>query len=281
MEAVKSAEAVQPIIQTRNVKKTYRVGSVDIQALRGVDLSIMPGEMVSIIGPSGSGKSTLLNVLAGLEHVTSGEIVIAGKRLDKMNQSELIVFRQKHVGFIFQSFNLMPYYTAVENVAFPLSFRGVPRKKREAMAVEALKVMGLSKHLKHKPSQMSGGQQQRVGIARALVTNPDIVFADEPTGNLDSNTSDDVMRTICEVMRSRNKTMVMVTHDPNMAMYADKIIKILDGRVVDIQINEHPTYLTPRPKRAIGDELTEQIEAEEQAKQAEDKKDNKQGDTQR
>lgn len=128
MEAVKNAAAAQPIIQTRNVKKTYRVGSVDIQALRGVDLSIMPGEMVSIIGPSGSGKSTLLNVLAGLEHVTSGEIVIAGKRLDKMNQSELIVFRQKHVGFIFQSFNLMPYYTAVENVAFPLSFRGVPRK---------------------------------------------------------------------------------------------------------------------------------------------------------
>ena len=261
MEAVKNAAAAQPIIQTRNVKKTYRVGSVDIQALRGVDLSIMPGEMVSIIGPSGSGKSTLLNVLAGLEHVTSGEIVIAGKRLDKMNQSELIVFRQKHVGFIFQSFNLMPYYTAVENVAFPLSFRGVPRKKREALAVEALKVMGLGKHLKHKPSQMSGGQQQRVGIARALVTNPD--------------TSDDVMRTICEVMRSRNKTLVMVTHDPNMAMYADKIIKILDGRVVDIQINEHPTYLTPRPKRAIGDEL------EEQSEQAENKKDNKQGDTQR
>ena len=270
MEAVKNAAAAQPIIQTRNVKKTYRVGSVDIQALRGVDLSIMPGEMVSIIGPSGSGKSTLLNVLAGLEHVTSGEIVIAGKRLDKMNQSELIVFRQKHVGFIFQSFNLMPYYTAVENVAFPLSFRGVPRKKREALAVEALKVMGLGKHLKHKPSQ-----QQRVGIARALVTNPDIVFADEPTGNLDSNTSDDVMRTICEVMRSRNKTLVMVTHDPNMAMYADKIIKILDGKVVDIQLNEHPTYLTPRPKRAIGDEL------EEQSEQAENKKDNKQGDTQR
>lgn len=129
MEAVKNAAAAQPIIQTRNVKKTYRVGSVDIQALRGVDLSIMPGEMVSIIGPSGSGKSTLLNVLAGLEHVTSGEIVIAGKRLDKMNQSELIVFRQKHVGFIFQSFNLMPYYTAVENVAFPLSFRCVPQRE--------------------------------------------------------------------------------------------------------------------------------------------------------
>lgn len=253
METVKKADAVQPIIQARNVKKIYRVGSVDIQALRGVDLNIMPGEMVSIIGPSGSGKSTLLNVLAGLEQVTSGEIVIAGKRLDRMNQSELIVFRQKHVGFIFQSFNLMPYYTAVENVAFPLSFRGVARKKREAMAEEALNTMGLGKHLKHKPSQMSGGQQQRVGIARALVSDPDIVFADEPTGNLDSNTSDEVMRTICNVMRSRDKTLIMVTHDPNMAMYADKIIKILDGRVVDISINPSPAYLKP-PRRAEGSE---------------------------
>lgn len=253
METAKKADAVQPIIQARNVKKVYRVGSVGIQALRGVDLNIMPGETVSIIGPSGSGKSTLLNVLAGLEQVTSGEIVIAGKRLDKMNQSELIVFRQKHVGFIFQSFNLMPYYTAVENVAFPLSFRGVPRKKREAMAREALNTMGLGKHLKHKPSQMSGGQQQRVGIARALVSDPDIVFADEPTGNLDSNTSDEVMRTICNVMRNRGKTLVMVTHDPNMAMYADKIIKILDGRVVDISINPSPTYLKP-PHKAEGNE---------------------------
>lgn len=253
METAKKADAVQPIIQARNVKKTYRVGSVDVQALRGVDLNIMPGETVSIIGPSGSGKSTLLNVLAGLERVTSGEIVIAGKRLDKMNQSELIVFRQKHVGFIFQSFNLMPYYTAVENVAFPLSFRGVPRRKREAIAKDALNTMGLGKHLKHKPSQMSGGQQQRVGIARALVSDPDIVFADEPTGNLDSNTSDEVMRTICNVMRNRGKTLVMVTHDPNMAMYADKIIKILDGRVVDISINPSPTYLKP-PHGAEGSE---------------------------
>lgn len=244
MENAKTA--AQPVIRASNVKKVYRVGSVDIQALRGVDLNIMPGEMVSIIGPSGSGKSTLLNVLAGLEHATSGEIAIAGKRLDKMNQSELIIFRQKHVGFIFQAFNLMPYYTAVENVAFPLSFRGVPRKKREAMARDALITMGLGKHLKHKPSQMSGGQQQRVGIARALVSDPDIVFADEPTGNLDSNTSDEVMRTICDVMRSRGKTLIMVTHDPNMAMYADKIIKILDGRIVDIRQNDEPAYLKPR-----------------------------------
>lgn len=228
-----------PLIEVRNVKKTYRVGSVDVQALRGVDLTINRGDICCIIGRSGSGKSTLLNVLAGLEHVTSGEIVIAGKRLDKMTQSELIVFRQKHVGFIFQAFNLMPYYTALENVAFPLSFRGMPVRKRNALAREALKTMGLETHLKHKPSQMSGGQQQRVGIARALVTDPDIVFADEPTGNLDSNTSDDVMHTICDVMRARNKTLVMVTHDPHMAEFADKVIQILDGRVVSIEYNDH------------------------------------------
>lgn len=228
-----------PLIEVRNVKKTYRVGSVDVQALRGVDLTINRGDICCIIGRSGSGKSTLLNVLAGLEHVTSGEIVIAGKRLDKMTQSELIVFRQKHVGFIFQAFNLMPYYTALENVAFPLSFRGMPVRKRNALAREALKTMGLETHLKHKPSQMSGGQQQRVGIARALVTDPDIVFADEPTGNLDSSTSDDVMRTICDVMRARNKTLVMVTHDPHMAEFADKVIQILDGRVVSIEYNNH------------------------------------------
>ena len=240
-----------PLIEVRNVKKVYRVGSVDVHALRGVDLTINRGEICCIIGRSGSGKSTLLNVLAGLERVTSGEIAIAGKRLDKMTQSELIVFRQKHVGFIFQAFNLMPYYTALENVAFPLSFRGVPKRKRTALAKEALKTMGLETHLKHKPAQMSGGQQQRVGIARALVADPDIVFADEPTGNLDSNTSDDVMTTICDVMRAQNRTLVMVTHDPHMAEFADKVIQILDGRIVDISYNEH-THKTDTEK---GEEL--------------------------
>jgi len=215
------------------------VGSVDIHALRGVDLTIQQGEICCIVGRSGSGKSTLLNVLAGLEHVTSGEIAIAGKRLDKMSQGELIVFRQKHVGFVFQSFNLMPYYTALENVAFPLTFKGVPRRRRERMAKQTLTELGLATHLKHKPAQMSGGQQQRVGIARALVGNPDIVFADEPTGNLDSTTSDEVMQSICAAMRERNKTLVMVTHDRNMAAYADRIISLLDGRVVDITINDH------------------------------------------
>ena len=214
------------------------MGSVDIQALRGVDLTIEAGELCCIIGRSGSGKSTLLNVLAGLEHVTSGELIIAGKRLDRMNQSELIRFRQQHIGFIFQSFNLMPYYTALENVAFPLAFRGVPAYKRNRMAANMLKLVGLETHMKHKPSQMSGGQQQRVGIARALVTDPEIVFADEPTGNLDSSTSDEVMNVICDILREKGKTLIMVTHDPNMAEYADKVVNLLDGRIVDIQMQK-------------------------------------------
>lgn len=227
----------KPIITLRDVTKVYHVGSVDVHALRGVDLTVAPGELCCIIGRSGSGKSTLLNLLAGLEPATSGEIIIANKHLERMNQSELILFRQKHVGFIFQSFNLMPYYTALENVAFPLSFRGVPKPVRLRRAKEALKTVGLESHMKHKPSQMSGGQQQRVGIARALVTDPEIIFADEPTGNLDSNTSDEVMHAICKTVREKGKTLIMVTHDPNMAEFADKIINILDGKIIDIRYN--------------------------------------------
>lgn len=234
MEAIRKSDTV-PVIDIRNVTKVYKVGSVEVNALRGVSLKIAQGELCCIVGRSGSGKSTLLNVMAGLEPVTSGEIVIANKHMERMTQSELIVFRQKHVGFIFQSFNLLPYYTAVENVAFPLSFRGVLPNKRNKLAREMLKEVGLESHMNHKPTQMSGGQQQRVGIARALVTNPDIVFADEPTGNLDSSTSDEVMHMIVDTLRKHNRTLVMVTHDPNMAEYADKVIHLLDGRIIKIE----------------------------------------------
>ena len=225
------------LIDVRNVKKVYHVGTVDVHALRGVDLQIAAGDICSIIGRSGSGKSTLLHVLAGLEQVTSGEIVIAGKHLERMTQGELILFRQKRVGFIFQSFNLMPYYTALENVALPLSFAGVPEAARLKRAKHMLDIVGLKTHMKHKPSEMSGGQQQRVGIARALVTDPQIVFADEPTGNLDSNTSDEVIRVIIDILREQGKTLVMVTHDQHIAEYGDKIIHLLDGRITDIAIN--------------------------------------------
>jgi len=224
-----------PIIDISDVKKVYKVGSVEINALRGVSLTVQPGELCCIVGRSGSGKSTLLNLLAGLEPATSGKLTVAGCRLDRMNEAQLIVFRQEHVGFVFQSFNLMPYYTALENVAFPLSFRGIQNAKRMKRAKEVLTAVGLETHLKHKPSQMSGGQQQRVGIARALVANPDIVFADEPTGNLDSTTSDDVMHMITDIIRREGKTLIMVTHDPNVAAFADTVISLLDGHIVDIK----------------------------------------------
>ena len=229
----------QPVlIEVRNAKKTYRVGEVDVHALRGVSMRVHKGEIACIIGRSGSGKSTLLNVLAGLEKVSGGEIVILGKHLERMNQSELILFRQQHIGFVFQSFNLMPYYTALENVALPLTFRGVPPQKRTQLAKGMLNAVSLSSHMRHKPGEMSGGQQQRVGIARALVTNPEIVFADEPTGNLDSATSDAVMQEITGIVRRQNRTLVMVTHDPHMAEYADTVIQILDGRIVEIRSNQ-------------------------------------------
>ena len=227
------------LIDVRNVTKVYHVGTEGVHALRGADLKIASGDICSIIGRSGSGKSTLLNVLAGLEQVTSGEIVISGKHLERMTQSELIVFRQRHIGFIFQSFNLMPYYTALENVALPLSFRGVPTAERLKQAKRMLELVGLETHMKHKPNELSGGQQQRVGIARALVTDPEIVFADEPTGNLDSGTSDEVMRVIINIAREHNKTLVMVTHDSHIASFGDKVIHLLDGRITDITLNQH------------------------------------------
>ena len=242
------------LIDVRNVKKVYHVGTVDVHALRGVDLQVASGDICSIIGRSGSGKSTMLNVLAGLEQVSGGEIVIAGKHLERMTQGELILFRQKRVGFIFQSFNLMPYYTALENVALPLSFSGVPLAQRTKRAKQMLDVVGLSTHMKHKPSELSGGQQQRVGIARALVTNPSIIFADEPTGNLDSNTSDEVMQVIINIMREQKKTLVMVTHDPHIAEYGDKVVHLLDGRITDITINakDSTTLNEPRVRQTEG-----------------------------
>ena len=226
------------LIDVRNVKKVYHVGTVDVHALRGVDLQVASGDICSIIGRSGSGKSTMLNVLAGLEQVSGGEIVIAGKHLERMTQGELILFRQKRGGFIFQSFNLMPYYTTLENVALPLSFSGVPLAQRTKRAKQMLDVVGLSTHMKHKPSELSGGQQQRVGIARALVTNPSIVFADEPTGNLDTRTSLEIMAIFQELNR-KGMTILMVTHEPDIARYCLREITMRDGQVISDQAVGH------------------------------------------
>ncbi|MGI6192581.1 MAG: ABC transporter ATP-binding protein [Christensenellales bacterium] len=227
-----------PMIEVKDVKKVYKIGTNALNAVDGVSFSIEEGEFCCIVGRSGSGKSTLLNLMAGLEPVTSGQIIIAGKHVEKMTESELIVFRQKNIGFVFQSFNLIASMTALENTALPLTFRGLGKRAREKKAKEMLEAVGLGTHAKHKPSQMSGGQQQRTGLARALVLDPKIIFADEPTGNLDSKTSEEMMELITGLMKKRRQTFIMVTHDPSMAAYADKVINMLDGRIVSMTVNE-------------------------------------------
>ena len=223
---------MEPMIRVRNLKKIYRVGKEKVAALGGIDLDIPKGEFCCIVGASGSGKSTLLNQLAGLEKPTKGTVHINGQEISRMNENELAVFRQNNLGFVFQSYNLLPTMTAVENVALPLMFKGVSKKKREELAKEQLKQMGLGKRARHKPTEMSGGQQQRVGIARAFVAKPKVIFADEPTGNLDSKTTAEVMATILEMVRKHNITFVMVTHERDLSSYADRIITLKDGMVL-------------------------------------------------
>lgn len=231
------------VIQVKDLYKVYRMGEEKVYALNGVSFEIHRGEFCAITGPSGSGKSTLLNMLAGLEHPTKGEIVIAGKHIEKLNEKQLVTFRRERVGFIFQSYNLIGTMDAVENVALPLSFRGMPRAARIKRAKQYLRLVGLEKFMTHMPNQMSGGQQQRVGIARALAMNPQIIFADEPTGNLDSKTTMEVLKLMQKVVREEKQTLVMVTHDNNLATYADRIFKIIDGKIVSIEENHHEVDL--------------------------------------
>ena len=226
---------MKKVIEVRNLYKLYRVGDEVVRALDGVDFDIYEGEFCAIVGTSGSGKSTLLNMLAGLEKPTKGEILITGQHIEKMNEEQLVKFRRENVGFIFQSFHLMGTMNAQENVALPLSFQGIPRNIRMKKAEEMLELVNLKQHKNHLPNQMSGGQQQRVGVARALVVDPGIIFADEPTGNLDSHTSEDVMRLMQRVVKEQKKTLVMVTHDNHLASYADRVFHIMDGKILKIE----------------------------------------------
>ena len=228
-------EHLENIISVQDVSKIYRVGSEKVVALDNVTLNISKGEICCFLGPSGSGKSTLLNLLAGLEKPTKGRIIIKGQELNKFSENKLTKFRQKHIGFVFQSYNLLPTMTALENVSLPLVFRGISKRKREKLARKMLKDVGLESHLKHKPTQMSGGQQQRVGIARAFVGKPEIVFADEPTGNLDTKTTVEVMELITKMVRENEQTLIIVTHDIEVASYADRIFYIRDGRIDKIE----------------------------------------------
>lgn len=225
------------VIRVKNLYKIYRVGDIKVRALDGLDFDIYKGEFVAIVGASGSGKSTLLNMLAGLEKPTKGEIEIGRVHIEKMTERQLVSFRREKVGFIFQAYNLLNTMNALENVALPLSFRGVSRRQRLKEARKYMDLVGVGGQARHMPNQMSGGQQQRVGIARALVVHPQIIFADEPTGNLDSRTTMEVLKLMQKIVREHNQTLVMVTHDNHLATYADRIFHIIDGKIVKIEEN--------------------------------------------
>lgn len=226
------------LIQVKNVRKIYRMGEERVVALDNVSLEIEKGEIVCFLGTSGSGKSTFLNMVAGLEKPTKGEIYIGGIPIHKLNEEQVTLFRQKNIGFIFQAYHLMPMLTAIENVSLPLIFRGVDKKRRMKDAQKALEAVGLKGYEKRKPTQMSGGQQQRVGIARALAGVPKIIFADEPTGNLDTNTTKEVMNLIIREVKAHGQTLILVTHDRSIADYADKVVTIQDGNIIDVSYKE-------------------------------------------
>ena len=273
------AEEREKVIEVRNVKKVYRMGSERITAVEEVSFDIYKGEFCCLLGTSGSGKSTLLNLMAGIEKLTSGQIIIKGKNIHKMSEKNLAKFRQKYLGFVFQSYNLMNSMTALENVEFPLVFKRIPPKRRKKMARDMLIKVGLKTRLEHKPKQMSGGQQQRVGIARAFVAKPEIVFADEPTGNLDTKTTMEVMELIREVARDNNQTIVMVTHDRRLAEFADKIIHILDGKIQsidllnpDVKMDKESVEETQEPE-LIKEDLEVKEEKKEEKEEKEEKED--------
>ncbi len=225
---------LNPLISIKNVRKIHRMGEEKIVALDDISLDIYKGEIVCFLGKSGSGKSTFLNMVAGLEKPTKGSITIGGVPLHKLNEDEVTLFRQKNIGFIFQAYNLLPMLTTFENVVYPLLLRGMSKKDREERAKKAIAEVGLEGYENRKPNQMSGGQQQRVGIARALVVNPKIIFADEPTGNLDTKTTNSVMNIILDRARKNNQTLIIVTHDNSIAEYADKVVTIQDGNILKI-----------------------------------------------
>ena len=217
------------VVCCEDVKKNFKVGNEKVEILKGITLDIKEGEFVAIIGESGSGKSTFLNILGGLMPCECGEITINENRIDKLNENKLALFRRHNVGFIFQAYNLMPQLSAIENVEMPLIFSGVSKNKRRKRALDMLKKVGLEDRVNHKPSELSGGQQQRVSIARALMNNPKVILADEPTGNLDSKTSVEILELLKELNEKYKTTFVVVTHSKVVYKYATRIIKMKDG----------------------------------------------------
>ena len=223
--------AKRAVISLKNVTKTYRMGNVDVNAVRGVSLDISPGEFVAVTGPSGSGKSTLMNMIGCLDYPTKGNIYLDSQDISTLDESDLAQIRGKKIGFVFQTFNLIPILSAAENVSLPMIFQGVSKEKRLKRATHLLTGVGLKERIHHKPNELSGGEMQRVAIARSLANDPEVILADEPTGNLDSANGKIVMETLRNLNKKEKKTIIMVTHDQNLMKYAKRIIRIRDGQI--------------------------------------------------
>jgi len=249
MKAARAAPA--SMVVANEVTRTYRLGPVEVHALRGLDFEVRRGEMVAVMGPSGCGKTTLLNCLSGLDEPTSGTVLVEGQDIHRMPDREKSAYRARRIGFIFQNYNLLPVLTAQENVEMPLLIAGVPPKKARESALGTLKLVGLQNFGRHRPAELSGGQQQRVAIARALVNDPAIVWADEPTGNLDTENSDQIMELLCVLNERLSEAFVLVTHDPRVARRAHRIVRMENGRIVkEERLREIGTPRMPRTTRA-------------------------------
>ncbi len=221
------------VVDAKDITKVYQMGEVEVHALRGLSIQIAPGEIVSIMGPSGSGKSTIMNIIGCLDRATSGEYSLNGESVANMTDDQLAEIRNRGVGFVFQSFNLLPRATALANVELPMRYAVLNGRNRKQVAKEALEAVGLADRITHRPNELSGGQMQRVAIARALVNNPAIIMADEPTGNLDSQSGDEIMALLKNLNQERGTTLIIVTHDPEIAALTDRVISIRDGRIAE------------------------------------------------
>jgi len=239
----------QAVIAIQDITKVYQMGAVEVHALRGVSLSVQPGEMVAIMGPSGSGKSTLMNIIGCLDQPTAGTYWLDGEEVGQLDDDRLAAIRNQRIGFVFQTFNLLPRTTALENVALPLIYAGMGRSERLQRAREALEAVGLGERVGHSPTELSGGQQQRVAIARALVNRPSIILADEPTGNLDSRSGREVMAILQKLNRERSITVVLVTHDATIARHTTRILHLYDGRITEEEQIQEPLASEPEENR--------------------------------
>ena len=248
----------QPVIKVEDLWKIYLLGEVQVEALRGVSFEIEEGEFVAIMGPSGSGKSTLMNILGCLDRPTRGRYFLDGQEVSQLNENQLAQIRNKKIGFIFQSFNLLPRLTALQNVELPLIYAGIPSQKRKEQAIKSLVAVGLGDRIHHYPNQLSGGQQQRVAIARALVNDPSIILADEPTGNLDTRSSEEIMH-ILQELNQEGKTIVLVTHERDIASHTHRILHFRDGQLVDNETIEQPVEALEVLKELVEEEVVESV----------------------